>query len=209
MNARLCIVDYGVGNRRSVEKALEKVGAECVISSDPSVIELADGLLLPGVGAFPSAIERIRALGLDQAISTAAASGTPILGTCLGMQLLFDRSSEHGGAEGLGLVSGDVVALDAGGAKLPHIGWSEVDWATPSALTAGLGDSASFYHVHSYVTVPAMSDLVAGWSTYGSRFASVIAQDNIYGVQFHPEKSSTNGLRLLANFVAICEAKPR
>ena len=205
MNARLCIVDYGVGNRRSVEKALEKVGADCVISSDPRVIELADGLLLPGVGAFPSAIERIRALGLDQAISTAAASGTPILGTCLGMQLLFDRSTEHGGAEGLGLIKGEVVALDAAGAKLPHIGWSDVEWSASSALTSGLGESASFYHVHSYVTVPDDPAVVIGWSDYGTRFASVVAQANIFGVQFHPEKSSANGLRMLANFCAICE----
>ncbi len=209
MSAQLCIVDYGVGNRRSVEKALEKVGAECVISSDPSLIELADGVVLPGVGAFPSAIERIRALGLDQAITAAATSGTPILGACLGMQLLFDRSSEHGGAEGLGLIAGEVVALDAGGAKLPHIGWSEVEWATPSALTAGLGEAASFYHVHSYITVPTNKAVVAGWSTYGDRFASVIAQDNIYGVQFHPEKSSVNGLQMLANFSAICEANAK
>jgi glutamine amidotransferase len=205
VNARLCIVDYGVGNRRSVEKALEKVGADCVISSDPRVIELADGLLLPGVGAFPSAIERIRALGLDQAISTAAASGTPILGTCLGMQLLFDRSTEHGGAEGLGLIKGEVVALDAAGAKLPHIGWSDVEWSASSALTSGLGESASFYHVHSYVTVPDDPAVVIGWSDYGTRFASVVAQANIFGVQFHPEKSSANGLRMLANFCAICE----
>ena len=206
MSARICIVDYGVGNRRSVEKALEKVGAEAFISSQPTEIEAADGLVLPGVGAFPSAIERIRALGLDQVIESTAKAGKPILGACLGMQLLFDRSTEHGGAEGLGLLAGEVVALDAGGSKLPHIGWSDVVWPKPCALTAGLSESASFYHVHSYVVAPAQSEVVAGWSTYGTRFPSVVVQENVYGVQFHPEKSSANGLRMLANFSAICEA---
>ena len=205
MSARLCIVDYGVGNRRSVEKALQKVGGETVISSESAVIAAAGGLVLPGVGAFPSAIERIRGLGLDDAIKTAAGRGTPILGTCLGLQLLFDRSTEHGGAEGLGLIKGEVVALDAAGAKLPHIGWSDVEWSGTSGLTGGLAESASFYHVHSYVTVPDDPAVVIGWSEYGTRFASVVAQANIYGVQFHPEKSSANGLRMLANFRAICD----
>ena len=209
MSAQLCIVDYGVGNRRSVEKAFEKVGAQVIISADPSLIQSADGLVLPGVGSFPSAMERIRELGQDQAIIAAAARDTPILGTCLGMQMLFERSGEHGGAAGLGLVAGEVVPLDAGAEKLPHIGWSDVQWSNPSPLTAGLGQAASFYHVHSFVTVPGAPDVVAGWSTYGSRFASVIAQDNIYGVQFHPEKSSANGLQMLANFCAICESQSR
>ena len=123
--------------------------------------------------------------------------------------MLFERSGEHGGAAGLGLVAGEVVPLDAGAEKLPHIGWSNVQWSNPSPLTAGLGQAASFYHVHSFITVPGDPDVVAGWSTYGSRFASVIAQDNIYGVQFHPEKSSVNGLQMLANFRAICESQPR
>ena len=209
MSAQLCIVDYGVGNRRSVEKAFEKVGAQVVISADPNVIESADGLVLPGVGSFPSAMKRIRELGQDQAIIAAAGRDTPILGTCLGMQVLLERSGEHGGADGLGLVAGEVLALDAGGAKLPHIGWSNVQWSTPSPLTAGLGEAASFYHVHSFVTVPGDPDVVVGWSTYGSRFASVIAKGNIYGVQFHPEKSSADGLQMLANFCAICESQSR
>lgn len=209
MSARLCIVDYGVGNRRSVEKALEKVGTETVISADAKVIASADGLVIPGVGAFPSAMRRIRALGLDRLITEAASAGTPILGACLGMQLLLDRSQEHGGADGLGLIAGEVVALDAGGAKLPHIGWAAVEWSGASALTAGFEQHASFYHVHSYVASPADTEVVAGWSTYGTRFASVIAQENIYGVQFHPEKSSANGLRMLSNFGAICERRQR
>lgn len=205
MSARICIVDYGVGNRRSVEKALEKVGAETVISADPAVLAAADGLVIPGVGAFPSAIERIRALGLDEQIAALAAAGKPILGACLGMQLLFDSSVEHGGAEGLGLIAGEVVALNAPGGKLPHIGWAPVEWAGGSALTAGFDQGASFYHVHSYVAAPARGEVVVGWSSYGSRFASVVAQANIFGVQFHPEKSSANGLRMLANFASICQ----
>ncbi len=204
MTTTVCIVDYGVGNRRSVEKALQKVGVGTVVSADPQVIARADGLVLPGVGAFPSAAERIRALGLDISLRDAAAAGTPILGACLGMQLLFDRSAEHGGAAGLGLIPGEVVRLDALGAKLPHIGWSPVDWSRESALTTGLAQGASFYHVHSYVVSPLDASVVAGSSEYGTRFASVVEQANIFGVQFHPEKSSTNGLRMLANFGSIC-----
>ncbi len=204
MTTTVCIVDYGVGNRRSVEKALQKVGIETIVSSDPQIIAGADGLVLPGVGAFPSAVERIRALGLDTALREAADAGTPILGACLGMQLLFERSAEHGGATGLGLIPGEVVRLDALGAKLPNIGWSPVTWNNESALTTGLADGASFYHVHSYVVSPADASVVVGSSEYGTRFASVVEQANIFGVQFHPEKSSANGLQMLANFGAIC-----
>jgi imidazole glycerol-phosphate synthase subunit HisH len=200
----VCIVDYGVGNRRSVEKALQKVGIATIVSADPQIIAGAAGLVLPGVGAFPSAVERIRALGLDTALRDAATAGTPILGACLGMQLLFDRSAEHGGATGLGLIPGEVVHLDSLGAKLPHIGWSPVTWNRESALTTGLAEDASFYHVHSYVVSPTDANVVAGSSEYGTRFASVVEQANIFGVQFHPEKSSTDGLRMLANFGAIC-----
>jgi len=202
----VCIVDYGVGNRRSVEKALQKVGIRAVVSADPQVIARADGVVLPGVGAFPPAAERIRELGLDAALRDAAAAGTPILGACLGMQLLFDRSDEHGGAVGLGLIPGQVGRLDALGAKLPHIGWSPVGWNGESALTVGLTEGASFYHVHSYVVTPSDANVVVGSSEYGARFASVVQQGNIFGVQFHPEKSSTNGLRMLANFASICAA---
>jgi len=204
VSTTICIVDYGVGNRRSVEKALQKVGLATKVSADPATIAHADGLVLPGVGAFPSAAERIRGLGLDTALCDAAAAGTPILGACLGMQLLFERSAEHGGATGLGLIPGEVVRLDALGAKLPHIGWSPVNWSRDSALTTGLSQGASFYHVHSYVVLPSDPNVVAGSSEYGTRFASVVEQANIFGVQFHPEKSSTDGLRMLANFGAIC-----
>jgi imidazole glycerol-phosphate synthase subunit HisH len=204
VTTKVCIVDYGVGNRRSVEKALQKVGIETIVSADPQIIADAAGLVLPGVGAFPSAVERIRALGLDTALRDAAVAGTPILGACLGMQLLFDRSAEHHGATGLGLIPGEVVRLDALGAKLPHIGWSPVTWNRESALTEGLADGASFYHVHSYVVLPTDADVIGGSSEYGTRFASVVEQANIFGVQFHPEKSSANGLRMLANFGAIC-----
>ena len=204
MTTTVCIVDYGVGNRRSVEKALQKVGIGTVVSADPQIIASADCLVLPGVGAFPSAVERIRELGLDVALQEAAAAGTPILGACLGMQLLFDRSAEHGGAVGLGLIPGEVVRLDSLGAKLPHIGWSPVTWARESALTTGLAEGESFYHVHSYVVSPTDANVVVGSSEYGTRFASVVEQANIFGVQFHPEKSSSNGLQMLANFGAIC-----
>ena len=205
MSAPVCIVDFGVGNRRSVEKALAKAGVPAVMSSSPETIESSGGIVLPGVGAFPAAMERIKALGLDVAIRNAAAAGTPILGACLGLQLLFDRSEELGGADGLGLIAGEVVRLNAPDAKLPHIGWSPVQWTGNPALADEIPDASSFYHVHSFVAIPRDINVVVGWSEYGNRFASVVAEGNVFGVQFHPEKSSTLGLRMLHNFGNICE----
>ncbi|HVP00986.1 MAG TPA: imidazole glycerol phosphate synthase subunit HisH [Solirubrobacteraceae bacterium] len=202
------IVDYGLGNRRSVEKAVERVGAGAVLSADHDVLREADGLILPGVGAFPAGMELLRGAGLDELLHERAAAGVPILGCCLGMQLLFDASTEHGGATGLGLIAGDVRALEAPGLKLPHIGWSEVTWQAGSPLLDGLPDPSVFYHVHSYVPHPADPATVLGVSTYGAPFASVVASGNVCGAQFHPEKSSVHGLRMLANFAATCARTP-
>jgi glutamine amidotransferase len=197
------IVDYGMGNRRSVEKAFERVGGAPRLTADTDVLGAAEGLVLPGVGAFPEAMRRLRASGLDELVRERAAAGVPIIGLCLGMQLLFDRSAEHEGAEGLGLRPGEVVKLETDGLKLPHIGWNVVTWQRPSPLIADLGSSAAFYHVHSYVPVPADEDIVLGTGEYGSPFVSFVGRGNVFGAQCHPEKSSTTGLALLRNFVTI------
>ncbi len=206
----LGVVDYGMGNRRSVVKALERVGARVTLSSDTETLAEVDGLVVPGVGAFAAAMGELRARGLDELIVRRARAGTPVLGLCLGMQLLFDSSVELGGGAGLGLLSGDVVALapEPATLKLPHIGWNSVRFTRSSPLTDGLGAAAAFYHVHSFVVRPADSDDVLGIGDYGGPFASIVARDPVYGAQFHPEKSSTDGLALLANFATICARTP-
>lgn len=201
---RIAVVDYGMGNRRSVEKALEHAGARPVVTGDHEEIGAADGLVVPGVGAFPRAIDNLRALGLDEVIAARLADGVPVLGICLGLQLLFDSSTELGGAAGLGLLPGAVTELDAAGAKLPHIGWNLVRWRRESALTAGLPEACAFYHVHSFVPRPAQGSDVLGTAEYGERFVTAVDREPLFGVQFHPEKSSVHGLLLLANFTEIC-----
>ena len=201
----IAIVDYGMGNRRSVEKAFEKVGAPAVLTSDHGLIEAAAGIVIPGVGAFPEAMRRLRAQQLDEVIVDRARAGTPVIGLCLGMQLLFAESVEHEGSEGLGLLPGRVIQLDAAGEKLPHIGWNTVSWRRPSPLTEGLPNPAAFYHVHSLVARPEDDDVVLGEGEYGTRFVSFVERDNVFGAQCHPEKSSTDGLALLRNFANVCD----
>ena len=203
----VAIVDYGMGNLRSVEKALEHVGALATISAAPDEVEAADGVILPGVGAFPKAMERIRERGLDELIAERHAAGTPILGICLGLQLLFDSTTELGGAAGLGLLAGEVAELDAPGLKIPHIGWAPVRWEKQSRLCEGIESETPFYLVHSFAPKPVADDLL-GTSSYGARFACAAERGNVFGVQFHPEKSSAAGLRLLANFAGICASVP-
>ena len=202
------IVDYGVGNRRSVEKAFEKVGADVALTSDAERLRSCDGLVVPGVGAFPEAMRRLRASGLDAVVVERAEAGVPVIGLCLGMQLLFETSSEHEGEAGLGLLPGRVVKLDTRGLKLPHIGWNTISWTRSSPLTEGLPDPAAFYHVHSYAPEPADDDVVLGTGEYGSPFVSFVERDRIFGAQCHPEKSSAHGLQLLGNFVRICSGVP-
>jgi len=206
-SARIVILDYGMGNLRSVEKALEHVGAVAKISHDPGEVRAADGVILPGVGAFPRAMERVRERGLDQLIAERREAGVPILGICLGLQLLFDATTELGGAEGLGLLEGGVAELEADGLKVPHIGWSPVRWERESRLTEGIESETPFYFVHSFAPRPSADELL-GSAAYGSRFACAAERDNVFGVQFHPEKSSAAGLRLLANFAGVCAAVP-
>ena len=206
--ASIAILNYGMGNLRSVEKALERVGALARVTGDPEVAREADGVILPGVGAFPAAMRRLRELELDVLVGERLASGAPVLGICLGAQLLFGRSTEHGGAEGLGLMSGEVTPIDAPGLKVPHIGWEPVAWERPSELTDGLATETPFYFVHSFAIRPQDPGDVLGTAEWGERFACAVARPPLYGVQFHPEKSSAAGLRLLANFARICASVP-
>jgi glutamine amidotransferase len=210
VSATVGIVDYGMGNRRSVEKALERVGARVLLTGDHEALEAADGLVVPGVGAFPAAMERLRASGLDELVIRRAQAGTPVLGLCLGMQLLFERSVELGGDTGLGLLPGEVIELhpDPPTLKIPHIGWNVVSLTRASALTEGLPERVAFYHVHSFVARPGEPGDVLGRGDYGGPFVSMVARGDVYGVQFHPEKSSTHGLALLRNFTAICARTP-
>ena len=201
---RLAVLDYGMGNLRSVEKAFEHVGARPEVTNDRRAIADADGLVLPGVGAFPKAMERIRALGLDEAIAERLDGGTPVLGICLGLQLLFESSTELGGDTGLGFVPGVVEKLETRGLKLPQIGWNTVEWRRDSPLREGLPDRCALYHVHTYAVRPARTEDVLGVATYGEEFVTAIDRAPVYGVQFHPEKSGPHGLRLLESFARAC-----
>ena len=204
---QVAVLDYGMGNLRSVEKALARVGAEPVITADAEIARGSDGVILPGVGAFPAAMRRVRELGLGEVSSALLESGTPVLGICLGLQLLFDRSTERGGAQGLGLVAGEVTELEARGLKVPHMGWEPVRWERGSRLVNGVDSGTPFYFVHSYAVRPESDDDVLGTAEWGERFACVIERPPLYGVQFHPEKSSAAGMRLLANFTEICSER--
>ena len=207
MSTRIAILDYGMGNLRSVEKALEHVGVTATITNDAGEVRAADGLILPGVGAFPRAMARIRELGLDALIAERRGEGVPILGICLGLQLLFESSTELGGAGGLGLLDGPVAELEAEGLKVPHIGWEPVRWEQESRLTEGIPTETPFYFVHSFAPRPSGDELL-GTAVYGERFACAAERDNVFGVQFHPEKSSSAGLRLLSNFAGVCAKSP-
>ena len=204
----ISVLDYGMGTLRSVEKALERVGATVEITADLERAATADGLVLPGVGAFPQAMARIEELELDRLISERLEAGTPVLGICLGFQLLFESSTELGGAQGLGLLQGEVTALEAPGLKLPHIGWEPLRLERESELTEGIDDGTPFYFVHTYAPRPADQSVVSATAEHGERFACAISRPPLYGVQFHPEKSSAAGLRLLRNFSELCTRVP-
>jgi len=203
--ATIAVLDYGMGNLRSVEKALAHVGVRALVSSDVDRLRQAQGLVVPGVGAFPRAMGNLRELGLDELLRERVATGTPVLGICLGLQLAFEHSSELGGADGLGLIAGEVHGLRVGTLKLPHIGWNEVTFTKPdSPLVAELPWQCAFYHVHSLAAEPEREEDVLGTASYGAPFVSAVQRGCFYGVQFHAEKSSAAGLRLLANFARIC-----
>jgi glutamine amidotransferase len=201
---RIAILDYGMGNLRSVEKALERAGADAEITSDRARAEAAEGVILPGVGAFPRAMQRVREIGLDELVAGRIEAGVPVLGICLGLQLLFESSVENEGGSGLALLNGVVAPLEANGYKVPHIGWSPVRWEHDSRLTEGLGEETPFYFVHSFAPRPATEGDVLGTAAYGERFTCAVERPPLYGVQFHPEKSSSAGLTLLRNFISLC-----
>ncbi len=205
MSPRIAIIDYRMGNLRSVQKGFEHAGVEdVVVTDDPAIIEAADGIVLPGVGAFRDAAANLKESGVEEAMRHRAAHGTPFLGICLGMQLLADRGLEDGEWQGLGLVHGVCDRLP-GGVKVPHIGWNTVEYPRDSLLFDGIPESTAFYFVHSYRLSPAHDAAIIGSCEYGVRFAAAVQRDNIYAVQFHPEKSSTMGLHLLANFGRIVD----
>ena len=199
------IVDYGMANLRSVQKAFERVGHAAVIAADPATIAAGDHLVLPGVGAFRDAIGRLRETGLDRVILDFIASGRPFLGICLGLQMLFDRSFEDGEHAGLGLFAGDVVRFAAApGLKVPHMGWNTLAPAQPDCpLFAGIPAGEAVYFVHSYYAVPRDPALIAATADYPGAFAAAIARDNVVATQFHPEKSQDVGLAMLANFARM------
>lgn len=201
----IAIIDYKMGNLRSVEKGFEHAGvADVVVTDDPVIIERAEGIVLPGVGAFRDAAANLRESGCEEVLRRRVSEGVPFLGICLGLQLLADVGHEDGEWEGLGLVPGTCERLP-GGVKVPHIGWNTVEYPRDSRLFGGIPESTAFYFVHSYRVVPKDESTVIGSTEYGVRFAAAVQNDNVYAVQFHPEKSSTMGLKLLANFGEIVE----
>lgn len=194
------IIDIGIGNLGSLRSALYSQGWDCVFVSNPSGLDSVTHLLLPGVGAFAAAVKRLHECELFEPIRRFAADRRPVMGICLGMQLLAERGTEGGDIEGLGLVAGTVNPINAPGLRLPHMGWNNVHQAQPHPLIEGIRDEVDFYFVHSYQFAATHSKNVLAHTEYGERFVSIVCEGNVVGVQFHPEKSQSNGLRLLDNF---------
>jgi glutamine amidotransferase len=206
----VAVVDYGFGNVRSVAKALARSGLAPDVTGDPSALRRADGVVLPGVGNFADAARTLEAKGLDDAVRGAIAAGRPYLGLCLGLQLLFEDSDEHGHTPGFGILPGCVRRFDARGAsggarRVPHIGWNGVAWRGEHPMLAGLPDEDCYYFVHSYIAQPERDDLVVGSADYDGPFTAAVASEGIFAVQFHPEKSQAAGKRLLDAFAAWVE----
>jgi glutamine amidotransferase len=198
---RIAVVDYGMGNIRSVSKALERVApqAEVLVTADPDAIRAAERVVVPGQGAMPDCMRQLAASGAREAV-VEATRAKPFLGICVGMQMLFEHG-EEGDTPGLGLLAGEVPRFRDGGLKIPHIGWNQVRQVRPHPLWREVTDGARFYFVHSYYPKPADSALTAGTCEYGVVFTCAVTRDNIFAVQFHPEKSQSAGLQLLSNFV--------
>jgi len=203
-NTMIVIIDYGMGNLRSVQKAFEAVGHAAEISSDPDRVRKAEKVILPGVGAFADAAAELKRTGLGSAFRDAALAGKPCLGVCLGLQLLFDASEEDGRHEGLGLLRGSVVRFaPAPGLKIPHMGWNTLRIHRPSPLLAGIGSGPSVYFVHSYHAVPQDPEVIAAEADHPTPFTAMVWRDNLMACQFHPEKSQRVGLAMYANFAAL------
>jgi glutamine amidotransferase len=196
---RVAIIDYGVGNLRSVEKAFEAAGCEAVVSADERILREAERLVLPGVGAFGACMRGLAERGFDELVRERVAEGAPLLGVCVGMQMLFEESEEFGLTSGLGILPGRVRRF-SGDLLVPHVGWNQVRQRAPHSLFEGIEDGAFFYFVHSYYCDPAEDGDAVGETDYGAPYASIVARGNVCGVQFHPEKSQAAGVRLLGNF---------
>jgi imidazole glycerol-phosphate synthase subunit HisH len=200
----IAIIDYQMGNLRSVQKAFERVGHAAAITSDPQTLEKADRIVLPGVGAFADAIAELRRRDLVEPIGAAIESGKPFLGICLGLQLLFDVSYEDGEHEGLGVVPGEVRRFEVPREyKVPHMGWNEVTFRRRAPIFKDVADGAHFYFVHSYYVIPQDKQVVDGEAAYPDPFCATIWRDNLFATQFHPEKSQAAGLKLLKNFAEL------
>ncbi len=206
----IAIIDYQMGNLRSVQKGFERVGHQATITSDPAVLAAADKIVLPGVGAFGDAMAELNRRALIDPIRRAVADGKPFLGICLGLQLLFDVGHEGGRHEGLGILRGEVVRFDVPAQyKVPHMGWNQLSIRQRAPLLAGLDSGVHCYFVHSYYVVPSDPTVVATETSYPAPFCSMIWRDNLFATQFHPEKGQQDGLRMLRNFAGIVGRQPR
>lgn len=201
----IAIIDYGMGNLHSVQTAVAKLGYDVAVTSDPERILAADGAILPGVGAFGDAMNNLRKTGLDQAVQQYAATGKPLLGICLGMQLLFGESEEHGVHTGLSLLPGRVVRFGGEGYKVPHMGWNRLDYTRPDVLLNGIPEG-HVYFVHSYRVLPERESDLLAVTDYYQQVSAIVGRNRIYGMQFHPEKSGEIGMRLLSNFLRLTES---
>ncbi len=201
----IVLIDYGLGNLRSVQKAFEHLGVQVTLTQDPGQVARADKLILPGVGAFSAGMVGLRQRGLVEPIKQAVRAGVPFIGICLGMQLLFDESEEVGQGfqpeKGLGLLPGQVVLMRGKGLQVPHMGWNQIQPVRDSLLLRGVSPGAFAYFVHSYICQPADVQVILATTDYGSEFASVVGAGNVWGIQFHPEKSQRTGLQVLRNFL--------
>ena len=203
----IAIVDYGVGNLFSLQCSLNAIGAEVTVTADPEVLKSADQVLLPGVGAFGDAADKLRSTGLDKVLKELAAAGKPLLGICLGMQLLFEKGYEYGEHEGLGLIKGSVVPMEGvipADLKIPHIGWNALKFKNPSPLFRNIKDGDCVYFVHSFYAADCDENVIAT-AEYGAELTAAVASKNVFGCQFHPEKSGTVGLEILKAFTQLKE----
>ncbi len=203
----IAIVDYGMGNLRSVEKGFLKAGVDAKVTNKPDVVQKAHGVVLPGVGAFKDCMRELTNLELTDTITEAIKKGKPYLGICLGLQVLFSESEEFGRCRGLDIFKGKVLRFSHGELKIPHMGWNEMKIRRSNLLLKGVPDKNYFYFVHSYYVMPEDDSIISGTTDYGIDFTSMIWKDNVYAVQFHPEKSQTAGLKLLENFGKVVAAQ--
>ncbi len=201
----IAIIDYDAGNIKSVSKALEKLGADIVVTSDPAVINASKAMILPGVGSFGMAMDQLRRLGLDSCIKKNVEEGKLLLGICLGMQLLYEKSFEDGEWQGLGLMKGTITRFTDQKLKIPHMGWNQLLENRKDPIGKGLGAGEYVYFVHSYYAEPVDWHDVVYYAEYGVNVPGVVRTDNVIGMQFHPEKSSTTGMKLLKNFLREVE----